>query len=137
MDKKFLKDTLPCFYEDVEDTLKCDRPDLLAQLLHLYITARCSCGDEECRSFTCESDDPRYAPIGGRRPLSYPIARVDGNYSVSSDGVLSGFAVLSDYLDNALDRGLTAAGFPANQGWQPEAKLCRRAIWGFVRTIGA
>ncbi|MBV7541967.1 hypothetical protein [Acidovorax sp. sic0104] len=116
MEKKFLKDALPRFYEDVEATLKCDRPDLLSQLPHLYITARCSCADEDCRSFTCESNDPRYAPVGGRRPLSYPIARVDGNYSVSSDGVLSGFEILSDYWDNSLDRDLTAAGFPASQG---------------------
>ena len=110
--RKYLKDALPRLYEDMEDTLKCDWPELLPQLARLYITRRCPCGDEDCRSFDCESDDPRYAPIGGRQPMSYAIARVDGWYQVSADGVLSGFEILSDYWDGALERGLVAAGFP-------------------------
>lgn len=110
--RKYLKDALPRFYGDLEDTLKCDWPEMLPQIAHLYITRRCQCGDEDCRSFDCESDDPRYVPIGGRRPLSYAIARVDGWYQVSPEGVLSGFEILSDYWDGSLERGLVAAGFP-------------------------
>lgn len=112
-ERKYLRDVLPRFYEDVEDTLKCDWPELLPQLERLYIVDRCSCGQQECRTFSCESDDPRYCPINGRRPFSYSIKRVDGVYQVSDDGVLSGFEILSDYWDGSLERGLTAAGFPA------------------------
>ena len=109
-DRKYLKDALPRFYEDLEDTLKCDWPELLPQLPHLYITERCLCGG--CQSFSCESDNPQYAPINGRRPLSYEIARIDGRYSVSHDGILSGFEILNDYWDGSMETGLTAAGFP-------------------------
>lgn len=110
--KKYLKDALPRFYEDMEDTLKCEWPELLPQLPHLYITRRCSCGGEDCRSFSCESDDQRFAPINGRRPFSYSIMRVNGCYQVSNDNVLSGFEILDDYWDGYLDRALTEAGFP-------------------------
>ncbi len=111
--RKYLKDALPRFYEDMEDTLKCDWPELLPQLSRLYIVSRCPCKDPTCRSFSCESDDERYAPINGRRPLSYSIMRVHGRYQVSDDGVLSGFEILDDYHDDSLERELTAAGFPS------------------------
>ena len=114
--RKYLKTALPRFYEDMEDTLKLDWPELLPQLEHLYITSRCQCGGEDCRSFNCESDDLQYAPINGRQPLSYSIARVNGWYEVSADGVLSGFEILDDYWDGSLERGLAAAGFPAKVG---------------------
>lgn len=114
--RKYLRNALPRFYEDMEDTLKCDWPELLPQLGRLFIVSRCQCGQEDCRSFSCESDDPRYAPINGRRPLSYSIGRLNGWYQVSADGVLSGFEILDDYWDGSLGRGLTAAGFPAKVG---------------------
>lgn len=111
--RKYLKDALPRFYEDLEDTLKCDWPELLPQLPHLYITGRCNCGMADCKSFDCGSDHPHYGAFKGRRAFSYEIARVDGYYSVFPEGVMSGsFEVLRDYWDGSLELGLTAAGFP-------------------------
>ena len=112
-DRKYLKDAFPRFYEDLEDTLKCEWPEFLPQIPHLYLTGRCSCKDADYRTFNCESDHADYAPINGRRPFSYALNRVNGWYAVSADGIMSGFEILEDYFNGSLEDGLTAAGMPS------------------------
>jgi hypothetical protein len=109
-DRLLLKDALPRLYAHMEETLRRDWPELLEQLGSLYLVRRCRCGLDGCVSFVCESADVRFAPINGRRPLSYPLDDIHGWFSVSDDGVLAGFEILNDYYDGYLNSRLVDAG---------------------------
>lgn len=113
-DRIFIKDALPRLYAQVHETLSCNWPELLEQLRLLYLVRRCKCGLDGCVSFICESADARFAPINCRRPLSYSLDDIHGWYSVSDDGVLSGFEILNDYDDGYLNSHLIEAGFGFN-----------------------
>lgn len=110
----FIKDALPRFYAEIQGRLRCDWPDLLEQLQWLYLVKRCKCGLEGCVSFVCESAEARFAPVNGRRPLSYPLDDIHGWYSISEDRVLSGFEILNDYADGYLNSRLVEAGLGSN-----------------------
>ena len=113
-DRVFIKDALPRLYAEIQERLRCDWPDLLEQLHSLYLVKRCKCGLEGCVSFMCESADARFAPVNGRRPLSYPLNDIRGWYSVSDDHVLTGFEILDDSADGYLNTRLIEAGFGFN-----------------------
>jgi hypothetical protein len=115
MDKRhYLKDVVPRFYGDVEAFFREHHPGLLPQLAHLYITDRCTCGAEHCSQFTCESDNPLYAPINGRHPFYGDLEGCNASACVglSEDGILTGFEIVWDYEDQYLHRQLEAHGFP-------------------------
>lgn len=113
-DRVFIKDALPRLYAEIQTRLQRDWPDLLEQLQLLYLVKRCKCGLEGCVSFMCESADTRFAPVNGRRPLSYPLSGIHGWYSVSEDRVLAGFEILNDYADGYLNSRLVEAGLGSN-----------------------
>lgn len=113
-DRAFIKDALPRLYAQIQETLSCDWPELLEQLRSLYLVGRCKCGLDGCVSFICESADARFAPVNGRRPLSYSLDEIHGWYSVSDDGVLAGFEILNDYDDGYLNSRLVEAGLGFN-----------------------
>lgn len=113
-DRIFIKDALPRLYAQVQERLRCDWPDMLEQLRSLYLVERCKCGLDGCVSFICESADARFAPVNGRRPLSYSLDDIHGWYSVSDDGVLAGFEILNDYDDGYLNSRLIEAGLGFN-----------------------
>jgi hypothetical protein len=113
-ERLYLHKVLPRFYADVLESLKATRPELIAQLDYLYVTGRCPCGDGGCVQFYCESAQPGVAPVGVRRPAYFdlPGLTVGVMIGVGRGDILTGFEVLSDYQDGAIQAGLESHGFP-------------------------
>lgn len=55
------KDALPEFYDEVSGLLSERAADLLPQLPHLDITARCDCGQFDCSTFSVQGDESSFS----------------------------------------------------------------------------
>ena len=122
--RHYLKDAMPRLYMQTEAFLKkIERPDLLEQLPHLYITGRCSCGD--CSDFSIDSDIPEMNRENGSQLLTRPLFyHTDWFFSIGlsgADGLTLGEHERSyiaafemncgDYTDFYVHRCLNAIGF--------------------------
>lgn len=122
-EKHFLKELMPRLYDDIKKDFAdwVHGEQLIEQLDELYVVGRCSCGADFCCNFWVESADPKYAPIGGRRPLYSDLESVTGASimiglsSIDEEEIFTGFEILSDYDDRYIDKQLESIGLLKDQ----------------------
>jgi len=134
--RHYLKDVLPRLYRETQAWLdKIDRPDLLAQLPHLFITGRCTCGS--CSDFHLDSDIPKLSRAAGstllHRPLYYDmdngfilgLSGADGlTLGDHTESYVSSYELVgSDYRDGYIHKQLEVHGFKSPRA--PKAKRVR------------